>query len=168
MFASSYSPLSLIVAVQDFDWSEFQFHNPVQVVGLLVFAAISTWFCFQVMANLGDGVRITIKRVNDRSNELVNYTIPYVVSFLGLKLDDLGSLLGFMIFMGIMFVLTVRTRSLFVNPVLAMKGYVLYDAEYDDHGNTKQKLVLSPRELKSGEVCEVEGVSPFLVIVVPK
>ena len=66
-----------------------------------------------------------------------------------------------------MYLLTARTQTVFINPLLALAGYTLYDAEFEEQGQKKHKIILSPKILRLGQRCSVQPLSPFLVLAKP-
>ena len=67
--------------------------------------------------------------------------------------------------MTIMLVLTITSRSLFLNPILAFAGYGLYDIEYEFNGQTKTIPVLSKIELKTGQEVYLKSLTRFLYLI---
>jgi hypothetical protein len=64
-----------------------------------------------------------------------------------------------------MLVLTITSRSLFLNPILAFAGYGLYDIDYEFNGSVKSTSVLSRYELRKGEIYFIKGLTRFLYLV---
>ena len=104
--------------------------------------------------------------MSNRSGELINYSIPYLVTFFVMNLDDTKMLLSFGFFMLIMYWMTLKTHNIFVNPILACLGYNLYDVTYERNGQERQDffLIKAPR-LKAGERCRIAELSEQLFIV---
>ncbi len=67
-----------------------------------------------------------------------------------------------------MLVLTITSRSLFLNPILAFAGYGLYDIDYEFNGNTKSIAVLSKFELKTGQKFYIKSLTRFLYLIKEK
>ncbi len=111
---------------------------------------------------------VEIKSVSNRSVDLINYTIPYILSFFGFDLSKWEDVISLTIFLTIMFVLTITSRSLFLNPILAFAGYGLYDIEYEFNGNVKVVAVLSKYELKTGQRFYLKSLTRFLYLVKEK
>jgi len=111
------------------------------------------------------GETITVTRVSNQSGELVNYTIPYMISFFGFKLNDYQALSCFFIFMILMCVLTIRTQNIFINPILALAGYGLYDVEFTRGKEDFHAIILSQYKLHRNQQCTVRQLSDFLYCV---
>lgn len=62
--------------------------------------------------------------------DLMNYVLPYVVSFMGLDFADLSKLAGFVIFLLWMFLITYRSGRIAMNPVLVVFGWRLFEIKY--------------------------------------
>jgi hypothetical protein len=64
-----------------------------------------------------------------------------------------------------MFSLSYKTQNVFVNPILALAGYGLYDCQFKDGPREIQGLLLSKLEFQIGDTCRVERLSNFLYFV---
>ena len=81
LFISAYSPLFLILAVKDFDfYCSYSFGHPVAISILLGLSALSVILLFVTIGSIKRGnMPVTVKAVKNRSVDLINYTIPYIV-----------------------------------------------------------------------------------------
>ena len=167
LFISAYSPLFLILAVKDFDFDKLQwFKHPYTVFFLLAISTLSIALLFMTIKTLDKGnMAVKVVSIKDRSSDLINYTIPYILSFFGFDLSKWGDVISLGIFLLIMMLLTIKSKAVFLNPILAMCGYGLYDLEYSFNGDQKNIIILSNYDLKSGLVCNIRSLSRFLYVV---
>ena len=95
-----------------------------------------------------------------------NYTLPYLVTFVGLKLSEPASVLGFVFFMLLFGALTIKTQALWINPLLALRGFRLYEASVQkDGGDLQTILVLSENPLRVGERCRADYLTEHQLYV---
>lgn len=187
IFISGYTPLFLIMIIKDFvrvDWQVYQltsnivvfsqiyypvgivFNNTKVVLGLLIVAAISLLMLWYVLKNItSNPFDITITKAKSRSSEVVNYTIPYMISFVAFDLSKGQDLLSLIIFMGILCLLSVRSQSIFINPILAALGYGLYDCAYTENGKEKECVMLSPKDLTVEDVVKYKKLNNYMGII---
>jgi hypothetical protein len=165
IFLSGYSPLLVILCVRDFDFQLVTFKHPRTVIALLAVAALSVILVFRALRSIQSGMPIRILSARSRATDLVNYSLPYIVSFFGLKLDDPHDMISLVILMALLFVLAFRTKALFINPILACAGYQLLEAEYEENGHPKLKDLLIKGELKMGESYNAELLSTNLLLI---
>ncbi|GAN32809.1 MAG: hypothetical protein DYG83_01170 [Candidatus Brocadia sp. AMX2] len=165
IFLSSYSPLALILIVKDFDLNSYPFKHPYFAFGVLIIAILSVVALFFVIKNIKSGFHIKIEKISNCSNELINYTIPYIVSFLGLDLSRLHDIAAFSIFMILLCLLTIKTQSLFINPILAVWGYGLYDIQFTENNVLKNGIFLSKHDLSIGKSYRIQKLSKFMYII---
>jgi hypothetical protein len=158
IFFGSYCPLFLILLAQTFPipqitypcgfslehlhLTKFQFDEPLPFVHLAlmvlsILSAVATHF-FLKKQNLSQSIEIIGSK--PMATELMNYVLPYVVSFMGIDFSDERKLLGFIIFLGWMFVLTYKSGQILMNPVLILFGYRLHEVEYHFIGNNSRTL----------------------------
>jgi hypothetical protein len=81
IFVSSYSPLAVILLIKDFNLAKRWFDHPRTCL-IVVIVAISSLILLLVVLKLimDGGFSVSVKKLSNRSNELVNYTIPYMIS----------------------------------------------------------------------------------------
>jgi len=170
LFISAYSPLFIILAVKDFDFDKtLSFNHPVAVAIMLLFTASSIVLLFLTVAKMQRGnMPVKVKSVKNRSADLINYTIPYILSFFGFDLSKWGDVISLAIFLLIMMLLTIKSKSVFLNPILALRGYGLYDLEYKFNNQEYSVIVLCKEELRPGDTCFVRSLTRFLYFVTEK
>lgn len=111
---------------------------------------------------------VTVKSVKSRSIDLINYTIPYIVSFFGFDLSKTEDVVSLTIFLLLMLLMTIKSKSVFMNPVLLLAGYNLYDLEYEFDGKTNTTIVISKHDIRNGNVYYIRSLTRFLYFVTEK
>ncbi|OEZ02462.1 MULTISPECIES: hypothetical protein [Stenotrophomonas] len=145
IFLGSYVPLALILMVQDISakhwgadlcgwkgqWDcQFQiFSHPwlawASVVVTLVALALTT----VALRSVRLVHRVHVQEAKAIPNDLINYVLPYVVSFMGLSYGDPQKLGGFLVFWVGLFFITYRSGQILMNPLLIVLGWKLYEAK---------------------------------------
>jgi hypothetical protein len=169
MFMSSYFPLVLIFVVKDLDVYSGLPTHPRIAVCLVVIEAIACAVVLLVVRSIKTGIETELTKVSNKSAEMFTYTIPYMISFYNFNLGDWKTLVCLLIFMTIMFVLSYKTNTFLINPVLALSGYGLYDCQFKSTNKEKpeewQGLALSRDVLRVGDRPNIEQISQFLYLV---
>src|SRR5690606_2920762 len=170
LFISAYSPLFLILAVKDFDFNcSYHFKHPIAIYTMLGIALLSVILLFVTVASMKRGnMPVKIKSVKNRSVDLINYTIPYIVSFFSFDLSKIEDMISLSIFLLLLLLLTIKSKSVFMNPILLLAGYNLYDLEYEFDGKTCSTIVISKDEMYSDERFYIRSLTRFLYIVIEK
>ncbi|MCF8239456.1 MAG: hypothetical protein K9I85_14940 [Saprospiraceae bacterium] len=170
LFISAYSPLFLILAVKDFDfYCSYSFNHPIGISILLGLSVLSVILLFITISYIKMGnMPVTVKGVKNRSVDLINYTIPYIVSFFGFDLAKVEDIISLSIFLLLLLLLTIKSKSVFMNPILLLAGYNLYDLEYEFDRKSSSIIVISKYELKSGERYYIRSLTRFLYFVTEK
>lgn len=172
IFISGYTPLFLIMMIKDVKeviWFEhhfesaiwifseikfpywFEFKNIEIVFSLLLLSASSLALLAYVLRNVTKRpFAIKVLNAKSRSSEVVNYTIPYMISFVAFDLSQWQDILSLFLFLSVLCLLSVRSQSVFINPILAALGYGLYDCKYNEAGNDKECVMLSKNDLLPG------------------
>ena len=165
LFVGSYFPLALILLVQDVQkkfldasfcrWASrssctFQIlahpayaWSCVLVTGLALL--ITQWGLRKVK------LRFDVEVIEAKSipNDLINYVFPYVVSFMGLSFDDSGKMLGFAVFLVVLFVITYKSGQIVMNPFLIIFGWKIYEVKMAIGQNKEVRIT---RVLKQGRL----------------
>lgn len=165
MFISSYFPLALIFIVKDLDDATFFPKHPITAAIIAVVALLACVVVLVAANRIESGVPVRVTRVSNKSGDMFTYTIPYMISFYNFNLGDWKTLASLLVFMTLMFALAYRTQNVFINPVLALAGYGLYDCQFKDGNREVQGLLVSKHEFQLGDICVVERLSNFLYFV---
>ncbi|MDX9917798.1 MAG: hypothetical protein RBT15_07250 [Gudongella sp.] len=169
IFISAYAPLSIIFLIQDYDFVNKQLNHPIIVYNIL---GISLFSCLMVLIAVEkikfSSPAVKILTVSNRSGELINYSIPYMISFFAVDLGDTNQLLSFGFFMFLMYWLTVKTHNMFINPILACRGYNLYDVRYESGGEEFQDFILAKNSIAKDDMCRICKISENLFLVTDK
>lgn len=169
-FLSAYSPLAIIFLIHDFDWNTKSVMHPIIVYLTLGIAFFSILLLILSLKRIKtSSPYVTLISVTNKSGELLNYTIPYMISFILMDLSNTKLLINFAYFMILMYVLAMKTHNIFNNPILAIFGYNLYDVKYQRNGIEQQSFFLFKGErLKKGEQCRIIDISEHLFLVTEK
>lgn len=170
LFISAYSPLFLILVVKDFDFYEsYRFVHPIGICILLGLAVLSVILLFIPIKKINRGSMIvTVRAVRHRSIDLINYTIPYIVSFFGFNISKIEDVLSLAIFLSLLLLMTLKSKSIFMNPILLIAGYNLYDLDYEYDGQTQSTIVISKFDMKTNERYYIRSLTRFLYFVAEK
>lgn len=170
LFISAYSPLFLILAVKDFDFEcSLNFKHSAAIWIMLGITALCIFILFAIFKKIKRGnMAVKVIEVKNRSADLINYTIPYILSFFGFDLSKPGDVISLAIFLFIMLLLTIRSKSVFLNPILALVGYSLYDLEYEFDGKKSNSIIISKHEPRAGDIFYVKSLTRFLYLTTEK
>lgn len=164
IFVSGYAPLLVILAVKD-----LQIVNriptpqhPWMVAVLIAVAALSSLMVLGAIRSIRSGLSVEVTKAANKSGEMFGYTIPYVLSFVRIDLGEWQTLVSLAIFLGMMFAVAYRTQTVFVNPILAVAGYMLIDCTFKRAGTETQAMIITRVPLKIGASYTIERLSHYL------
>lgn len=168
IFVSGYSPLLVILAVKD-----LQFRGSVPtprhpwLLGIFVLlAVVSSFMVLGAVKSIHSGLAVEVTKASNKSGEMFGYTIPYVLSFVRTDLGEWQTLVSLVIFLAMMFAVAYRTQTVFVNPVLAVAGYMLIDCTFKRAATETQAMVITRVPLKTGATYTFERLSHYLYAAV--
>jgi hypothetical protein len=147
LYIGSYLPLGLVLLVQDLDpeavkagfcvpsdWSAAGCRSPLLhpwwsfgTVGLGAACLLLTLWTLGAVATPN---RIRIVEAKHVPADLINYAMPYIVSFMGLDFASPTKLLGFGVFFLWIFWITYRSGQIVMNPILIVFGWRLFEIKY--------------------------------------
>jgi len=168
LFLSAYAPLLLILVIKDYDPNQLSLlpRHPVLCAVLMLLAVSSCIAVLRSVQDVQSGLTVEITKASNKSGEMFGYTIPYMLSFLRVDLGDWQTLISLFIFLAMLFVVAYRTQTVFVNPVLALAGYMLIDCTFKRGSSETQALVITRAPLKIGESYVFERLSHYLYVAV--
>lgn len=164
IFISGYAPLLLILAVKDLQiiCSRPVPQHPWLFGGLLLVAIVSSAMVLGAVKTIRSGLTVEVTKASNKSGEMFGYTIPYVLSFVRIDLGDWQTLVSLLIFLSMMFAVAYRTQTVFVNPVLAVAGYMLIDCSFKRADTETQAMVITRVPLRIGQRYAIERLSHYL------
>lgn len=166
LFLSAYAPLLLILIVKDYDPAHTSWlpRNPELSGILLCIAVFSSIAILRSMHEITGGLPVVVTKASNKSGDMFGYTIPYMLSFLRVDLGDWQTIISLAIFLAILFVMAYRTQTVFVNPILALAGYMLIDCTFKRGDNEIQAMVVTRTPLSIGKTYQVERLSHYLYV----
>ena len=146
IFLGSYLPLAIILAMQDIpttwwarplcqveglrsgacDFSPFE--HPALSLAFLATSLLAVLLARTSLKKITYPFDIEVKKAKPIPNEIINYTFPYVVSFMGIAYGDEQKLSGFIVFLLWMFAITYKSGQILMNPLLLILGWRLHEA----------------------------------------
>lgn len=147
IYLGSYLPLSLILLAQDLDVEVVKrgicpvgsmvalgcaspLKNPLYSLAAVAVCAAGMLATFVALRVLQTSQRVKVTESKHIPADLINYVIPYVVSFISLDFEQGTKLIGFAVFLIWIFWITYRSGQIVINPVLAAFGWKLFEVKY--------------------------------------
>ncbi len=152
LFLSSYVPLFWIMSVLIFAKS--------WIVAAAIFA-LSLCFALALCLYLRYCQRahnrsfIRLRDYRSRDSEAMSYIASYIVPFATFSLDTLAQILALGIFVLVLLVLYVNSNMIYINPLLNLRGYHLYEIEVE-HGKYSRYYLARKRLVRDELIYYVE------------
>jgi hypothetical protein len=183
VYLGSYLPLSLILLAQDIDLTTlrrgFCGLRPMlscactiplkhAIVALLAVAISATCFAISVVVLrlLPTPRRLVVTESKHVPADLINYVIPYILSFISLDYGDPSKFIGFVIFFSWIFWITFKSGQIVLNPVLAVLGWKLFEVKYKFFGGTDvfTGRILSSTDIEPGKIYKYGGMQDVIIV----
>jgi hypothetical protein len=145
VFIGSYLPLSLILLAQNFDFGAasrrfcwpinegvcaLPVKSPLFSIGLFALTLLCFGVTLIALRAIRPSIDVEVLEAEYVPTDLMNYTLPYVVSFMSIDYQETGKFIGFLVFLVWMFWITYRAGQVILNPVLIALGWRLYTISY--------------------------------------
>ena len=157
VFLGSYFPLSLILALQDITSESWRFglcmnfknctfpamsHPILSLLGIVV-TGLCLFLTTQLLKKLRYKYPVIITELKPIPAELISYSFPYIVSFMGVDYGSTGKIAGLVTFLAWLFLITYRAGQIIMNPILLVLGWNLYEAKAKINGHDRIIKLLS-------------------------
>lgn len=164
VFIGSYFPLALILALQDVSQQTWtagictnlrecispRFEHPwLSGLGLLA-TGMCLALTFKVISEVRHKYSINITESKPVPSELISYSFPYIVSFMGVDYGSLGKIAGLIAFLIWLFLITYKAKQIIMNPMLLIFGWNLYEAKIIINKHERTVKILSKNILPPG------------------
>lgn len=166
IYLASYLPLSVILMAQDIDLSAVSHGvcavsevrnwncaspllHPVASSSLVLLCGVCMLISLFALKIIPTKTKIIALESKHIPADLINYVVPYILSFVSLSFDDKTKMIGFLIFLAWIFWITFKSGQIVMNPVLAVLGWKLYEVKYSYAGS---KDVFTGRILSTVEI----------------
>jgi hypothetical protein len=161
---SSYSPLIALLGLQTLRLDR-------RVGAAFVIVSLISVFCLWAFFKTHSRRArepLTLKVVQQRDGDVMGYVITYLVPFVNTNYRspdgsvDLLTVLAITLLLGVILVIYVNANLIFINPVLALFGYRIYEVELA--GSTAKKALLTRRTAVPLQTeLRVVPISPYFV-----
>lgn len=167
LFLSSYLPLFLILAIKN--W----YNLALNIVLLFVIGYSLIWFIIIRLVNKSTTESYTVVKVESKTKDALSYLIPYIISFIAFDIDKMQDIISLIILLLILFVVSINSEIIYVNPILYFIKYDIYDIEackpYIDCEKSIIKIVLIAKsKIKKGSTIDVRNVDGNVMLEATK
>jgi hypothetical protein len=149
IFLSSYIPLYLILSYKHFDVQPpIPFVDGIKLPVLTIFwlvLALLSLAALTLVFNVRKSKEAEprhIKEATNRNDAVTSYLLVYIFPFVVLDLSQSVNWIAFIVFFIVIGIIQVRSNHLYVNPILALIGYNIYDVNTE---NQKMTLLINGR-----------------------
>jgi hypothetical protein len=158
LFLSSFAPLLVVFGLLDSFGSAEASDVCYALAGLsavVLFAGLETW------RRLGT-TEVVVCRVRPRDTDVIAYVATYIVPFAALGANnwhERAALIGFFLLVGVLY---VRAELFYVNPLLAVAGFKLFELETD---SGRVLLALTKRRyISTGQPLHLHTLTDFVFL----
>lgn len=158
LFLSAYLPLFLILAIKT--W----FDVTAIVILLAVVLYSFVWFVMIWVRQKETTDSYNVVGVENKSKEALTYLVPYIIAFISFDMTKWQDLTALFVLMLLLFAVYVNSDLLYINPLLALFSYQVYQVEVKKiaAGCDEKKwdiTVLSSEKIHVGDNIKVRDLS---------
>lgn len=165
LFISAYAPLMLIILIKQIDFSmPYCLNSPIASLILLIVAVSSSVITLLTTKSVRTGLMVTVSKASNKSGDMFGYTIPYMLSFMRIDLSEWQTITAIILFLSVLFIMAYRTQTVFINPILAISGYMLIDCTFKRQKKEIQAMVITKKPISAGDSVCLDRLSHYLYI----
>jgi hypothetical protein len=162
LFLSSYFPLFVIVSIiLYFDKENLWAALLCLTIGLLcLLGALSylSWCRRHLQRSFAK-----VKDYQRRDGEALSYVATYIVPFATFNLDVVPQILALSVFIAMMLILYVNSNLIYVNPMLNLFRYHLYEVNLENSGDHSHYYIARKR-LRRGDTIHYVTISDEVIL----
>lgn len=165
LFISAYAPLMLIILIKQIDFNmPYCLNSPIASLILLIVAVSSSMITLLTTKSVRTGLMVTVSKASNKSGDMFGYTIPYMLSFMRIDLSEWQIITSIILFLSVLFIMAYRTQTVFINPILAISGYMLIDCTFKRQEKEIQAMVITKKPISVGDSVCLVRLSHYLYI----
>jgi len=159
LFVSSYFPLALICSLLLFDEQRFW---------ALVILLIGLSGCFIMLAYflvIAPRKHICVEKVTElqkRDGDVMSYVAGYLIAFIAFPLHGWQHIAAVLTFLGVLLIVYVNSNLIYINTMLTLLGYHLYEARLE-HSEVFHLLLIRHRLIR-GETVRLAKLGESIVL----
>lgn len=127
-FLGAYAPLEAMLAIRY--WSKSTTAAILLIIVAVGTSALTLWYV-AASRREAEPDTVTVAGVSRRDESVMAYLFTYVLPFIGMPFGDATEIAVAAIFFALLLVLYVRTELFYVNPILSLAGYRVYEVAVD-------------------------------------
>lgn len=176
LFLVSYIPLFIILAIQNLNdkvveqngvtmsvWQILMNNLLPLVLCLISILSLFYYFVFiKVNASAGFRSPKKITRIKNSGIEYLSYLATYIIPFIGLKFDTWNNLIATSLLFFVIGFIYTKTNLLYANPTLALFGYYIFQATFEDG---EERTVISKGKLKKNNSYKYKELSDDIYFI---
>ena len=93
-----------------------------------------------------------VKQSDDKTQEVLSYIIPYIISLMTVSILELNSIISIIVLLILLYPIYANSSMIYINPVLALMGYRLYNVTVEnpevESSNKESNIMLITRRNK--------------------
>jgi len=153
LFLSSYAPLAWLLAVREVG----EDNAAAVVLVALGLAGVPALLAARRLIRSGTSFNLSVSHAEPLRESSAAYLATYVLPFLLIDLSDSKAVIAAGLFVLIIGVIYVRSRLIYLNPMVALAGYVLWrlDGTLNPGANPVSLLVVSRLSVETGMTVRV-------------
>ena len=149
LFLSSYTPLFVIFCIENLGTRNL---FALVFAGLAILGLLSILFIAYMSRRDTTSIPDRVVSCRERGDELMGYVSAYLIPFLAIDLSNWRQVLALAAFMLLLGYLYVTTSLIYINPLLRLLGYYVYEVEFERCGSQR---FISKRVLAANDCVEV-------------
>lgn len=183
LFLSSYIPLYFLLIVKDVvfrielygikELKKFYIINSINDIAIVILFLLSLFsfiYLFKMIKGVKGSNYIKVHEVKDEtSTNFLNYISTYLLSCMGLSIGNFTDIITLVFLMGIIGFIYVRSNMIYINPIINMLGYNIYNFKGVSKGTDEdiETILIAKRtfHVKKGDLLYTTNNTSFIFAI---
>lgn len=140
LFLSAYAPLWISISIDTYDVKTAVSGYMVPIVSILfvMVAVVSSLVLYLAMGvrESKEPVYRVVQSYQRRDELMSSYLVAYIIPFIGLNYNSIHSWAILFIFLSVLASIQIRSDQLYINPLLSVLGYKIYEMDCEELGSS--------------------------------
>lgn len=166
LFLCAYSPLLsilLILWLPEISWCGIL----ICLIPLLIAPLFGCFIFYKNKVESGQQSCI-VHSITDKTHDVISYIVPYILSLISLQIQDIRGLIIIIILLILLYAVYANSPMIYINPLLSLLGYRIYQVELTDKEDSKphEVMLISKGMLKKDQGIKVCDLSDEIYLQV--
>jgi len=145
LFICAYSPLITIIGLQSVP--EINLLTIILCFIPIIFGIVFGMYLYHETSKQTGQEYFTIIHAEDKTQEILSYIVPYILSLMTINIHNMQGALIFLILFVVLYAIYVNSSLIYINPLLSLMGYKIYSVKTRDSTSKEEIITIITKKI---------------------